>query len=192
MRDNFMQILKKKLKNGIKMIIFKGIMINDLISAEELINIIKKLTTGEVYFYHFRSEDNFFLNDEELIKYRSKIPMYFKCNGNYQMNNKIDDERFDSIGQLEVNLNTFREIPELWKYFEGMTFFNPSKGLTWEEYRQIYNKLKPEEYGIGIIQSGYTDSVFIKGHDQDNLIFVYSSDFNNKLLDDVIQSVKKN
>lgn len=171
------------------MVIIKGIDIDDIDSVEMFKNIIKKLTMGDVYYFHFQREDSFFLTDDEIKKYRKEVPEYLKSNGKYQIKYKIDDERFDSIGFLEINEDTYGQVSVLWKYFEGMTFFNPSKLLNWEEYEEIYNKIKPEEYGIGIIQNGYAESVFIKGHDGDNLIFVYKTDPYSKMLDDVLKYI---
>lgn len=172
------------------MIIIKEIDIDDINSAENLKDIIKRLTIGEGYYFHFRRENNFFLTDEEIRKFRNEIPAYLNSNGKYLIKYKIDDERFDSIGFLTVNEDTYLQILVLWKYFEGVTFFSPSKLLTWEKYEEIYDKIKPEEYGIGIIQNKYADSVFIKGHDGDNLIFVYGPDYDESLVTQVIQIIK--
>lgn len=171
------------------MIIIKGIDIDDIDSAKNLKEIIKRLTIGEIYYFHFRREDTFFLTDEEIQKYRNEVPDYLYSNGKYLMKYKIDDERFDSIGLLSVNGDTYAEILTLWKYFESVTFFTPSKLLIWEKYEEIYNKIKPEQYGIGIIQNKYADSVFIKGHDGDNLIFVYGPNYDETLLREVIEDI---
>lgn len=171
------------------MIIIYGIDIDDIDSAENLKDIIKRLTIGEEYYFHFRRED-FFLTDEEIQKFRNEVPAYLNSYGKYQIKYKIDDERFDSIGLLSVNENTYDHISLLWKYFEGVTFFSPSKFLSCEKYEEIYNKIKPIECGIGIIQNKYADSVFIKGHDGDNLIFVYGPNYDETRLREVMLDVE--
>lgn len=55
------------------MIIVNGIDIN-IDSAKSLKEIIKRLTIGEEYYFHFRRED-FFLTDEEIGKFRYEIPI---------------------------------------------------------------------------------------------------------------------
>ncbi|MEQ8199283.1 MAG: hypothetical protein ABRQ27_14990, partial [Clostridiaceae bacterium] len=168
--------------------IIKGIDIDDSDSAQKLKDIIKRLTIGKVYYFHFQRENNFFLTDAEIQKFRNEIPQYLSSNGKYLIKYKIDDERFDSIGQLWVNEDTYAEILLLWRYFEGVTFFSPNEIFVWGNYEKIYDKIIPEEYGIGIIQNKYADSVFIKGHDGDNLIFVYGPDYDEDLVTQIIDS----
>lgn len=86
---------------------------------------------GHVYYFHFQRKDSFFLIDEEIIKYRKEVPEYFKSNGKYQIKYKTDDERFDSIGFLKINKDTYGQVSVLWKYFEGMLFFDLSRLLDW-------------------------------------------------------------
>lgn len=186
--SNILQILRRKFKNKIKMVIIKGIDIDDSDSAQKLKDIIKRLTIGKVYYFHFQRENNFFLTDAEIQKFRNEIPQYLSSNGKYLIKYKIDDERFDSIGQLWVNEDTYAEILLLWRYFEGVTFFSPNEIFVWGNYEKIYDKIIPEEYGIGIIQNKYADSVFIKGHDGDNLIFVYGPDYDEDLVTQIIDS----
>lgn len=172
------------------MIIIQGFEIEDPDCSGKLRNIVRKLTIGEVYYFHFRREDSFFLTDGEVKKYRKEIPDYLKSNGEYVVKRKIDDERFDSIAYLKVTEDTYEKVFVLWKYFDGMTFFSPTNLLSWKEFGEIYDKIKPEEYGIGIIQKGYADSLFIKGDDGDNLIFVYNTDLFSKITDEVLKSIK--
>jgi hypothetical protein len=42
---------------------------------------------------------------------------------------------------------------------------------------------------IDFVKNKYTKSVFIKGHDGDNLIFMYNDDFDKSLILDVMRGI---
>lgn len=159
---------------------------NDSI-AENLKNIIKKLTKGNEYYFEFFKE-NFFLEDEEVQKYRIEVPEYIKQNGVYSLKKQRGEEHLESIGLLKVTDEIFDQIIKMWKYFEGLSFFNPTNTFKWKEFEKTYDNIKPELFGIGIIENNFANSVFIKGHDGDNLIFSYGSSFDQSLVNDVIKS----
>ena len=185
-----MNIITKSLTDNIRMINIRNIDIDDIECVGKLKKIIKKLTNGDKYFFEFNREDGDSFTDEELLKFRKDIPKYFNKYGDYKVKIKLDEERFGSIGNLIINKETYNHIIIFWRYFLGMLFFNPEDGLSWELYNGIYNKIKPEVYGIGIIQNKYADSVFIKGHDGDNLIFVYGPNYDETLVIEVINIIE--
>lgn len=71
-----MRISKKRLKEDIELLVFRDIDICDRNSTDELISLIKILTNGDEYFFWFRREEDDFLTDEEINKYRIEIPEY--------------------------------------------------------------------------------------------------------------------
>lgn len=80
-----MRISKKRLKEDIELLVFRDIDICDRNSTDELISLIKILTNGDEYFFWFRREEDDFLTDEEINKYRIEIPEYLKQYGDYKV-----------------------------------------------------------------------------------------------------------
>lgn len=183
-----MKISCKHIDKYIDMLLIKEFSL-DTNSNINFITILKKLTIGESYYCEF-SRENFFLNEDEAIKYRSEIPNYLDENGVYIVKEKRDEECFKSICKLTLNENTYKYMPSIWKYFENVMFFTPTSQLSWQAYEKIYNKIKPELYGIGLIQKKYANSVFLKDHDGDNLIFAYGYDYPRSLLQETIKEIK--
>ena len=183
-------IVFKENYNNINILTIRDIDIDNDSIAEDLKNIIKKLTKGNEYYFEFFKE-NFFLDDEEVQKYRIEVPEYIKQNGVYTLKKKCDEEHLGSIGLLTVTDELFDQIIKMWKYFEGLSFFNPTNTFNWQKFEKIYDNIKPTLYGIGIIENHYADSVFIKGHDGDNLIFSYGSSFDQFLVNEVVNSCNK-
>lgn len=118
--------------------------------------------------------------DEEINRCRIELPGFFRQHGYYEVVKKLDESRFDSFGCLNVNESTYQKIPEFWRYFFGMAFFVPRKPL--ETIRADLIKISRRPYGVDIIINEFADSVFIKGHDGDHLIFVYGPDYDKTLL----------
>ncbi|QAA33762.1 hypothetical protein [Clostridium manihotivorum] len=185
-----MNLLQKNIDDNVNMLIINDIDVDEYKTLEDLKLIIRYLTNGDKFYFKFNREDNDFLTDDEIVKYRNDIPKYFIENGDYKVKEKIDNERFESIGYLKVKEDTYDEIGVLWKYFYAMMFFNPNTLLTWEKYNNIYNKIEPKKYGIGIIKNKYAKSIFIKGHDGDNLIFVYDNSIKQPVINEVITMIK--
>lgn len=184
-----MKVKHEKITNNIKMLMIMDIDIEDNQDEKKLIMILSKLTRGEKYYFQFRREDDDFLSYEEIIKYRYEIPQYFQI---YEIKELTDERRFDSIGCLTMDKHIYKQIIIFWKYFYGLLFFNPVTSFSWHEYSNIWNKIKPELYGIGIIQNNYANSVFIKGHDGDNLIFAYGPNYEETIVNEVVEDIVKN
>ncbi|WP_055666114.1 hypothetical protein [Desnuesiella massiliensis] len=157
-------------------------------SMENLKKIIKILTKGDSFYFEFVRE-NFFLEEEELVKYRREVPQYLKENGHYEVKFELDETRFRSIGYLPINEETYNQIIVLWKYFETLVFFNPNSTFSWQDFDKKFNRKKPEVSAIDFVKSKYANSVFIKGHDGDNLIFIYDNDFDKSLILDVMRGI---
>ncbi len=178
-----MKIAQKTNNKNINVVKIVDIDVYEANDMEILKTIIKKLTKGERYFFNFRREDTDILNNDEVIRYRDEIPNHFKQNGQYEIKFSIDKTRFGSIGYLPVNEKTFEQIAIMWKYFYGMSFFSPRSSLSWQEYGKYVEKKRDEMYGFDIVQNNLADSVFIKGHDGDNLIFTYGVSYDKKLIE---------
>lgn len=159
-------------------------------SMKSLKCILKILLNGDKFFFEFVSED-FFLTRDELVKYRSEVPQYLKRNGKYEVKFKLDETRFRSIGNLPVNEETYNQILILWKYFETLVFFNPYSTYSWQDFDEKIIRRKAEVPAIDFIEKKYTDSVLIKGHDGDNLIFIYDKGYDEAVIKDVISVVNK-
>lgn len=157
-------------------------------SMEKLKKVIKILTEGDKFYFEFVRED-FFLEEEELVKYRREVPQYLKKNGRYEVKLELDETRFRSIGFLPTNEETYKQLLVLWKYFETLVFFNPSSTFSWQDFDKKFNRKKPEVPAIDFVKNKYTNSVFIKGHDGDNLVFIYDNDFDNSLIQDVMRFI---
>jgi len=162
-----------------------GIKTYDNNSMENLKSIIKILTKGDKVYFEFVRED-FFLEEEELVKYRNEVPQYLKLNGQYEVKFELDETRFRSIGYLPITEETYNQILVLWRYFETLVFFNPSSTFSWQNFDENFNRKKPEVPVTDFIENKYTNSVFIKGHDGDNLIFIYGDDYDYELIRDAI------
>lgn len=139
----------------------------------DLVELITKLSKGKFFFYSFRREEDIFLTYDELVHYRSYIPQYFESRGKYQILRKRDETMFDSYGMLPVNDFSILFTLNCWQYFWSMSFFCPSDNFSWENYLSKYNDLSKDLYGIKQITNGYSDSIFIRGHDGESLIFSY-------------------
>lgn len=116
------------------------------------------------------------------------MPEFIKQNGLYSLKKQRGEEHLESIGLIKVTDKIFDQIIKMWKFFEGLLFYNPTNTLNWQKFERTYYSIKPELYGIGIIEKNYANSVFIKGHDGDNLIFSYGSSFDHSLVNDVVKS----
>lgn len=114
-----------------------------------LINIIQYLTNGNNYFFNLFREDQSFFEDDELIMYRNFLPSYFEKNGDYVCIERIDNERFKCIGTLPVCCETFDHLIIIWKYYYGLSFFEPNNYLSWNDYK-LY-KVKSEIDGLNCI-----------------------------------------
>jgi hypothetical protein len=183
-----MRIMFDEYEDSLYRLIIRDIKTYDDKSMENLKSIIKILTKGDRFYFEFVRED-FFLEEEELVKYRSEVPQYFKENGQYEVKFKLDETRFRSIGYLTINEETYNQILILWKYFETVVFFNPISTFRWQEFDTKINREKPEIPAIDFIRNKYAHSVFIKGHDGDNLIFIYDNEFDKSLIKDVINVI---
>lgn len=171
----------EKIAEDIEMATINGIDINSQKSMAKLKATLELLTTGDTFFCRF-SRENFFLDESDILKYRSEVPGYLRKNGIYKVISKRDEERFGSICKIPVNQNNYQILLKSWMYFEYMSFFSPNCLLEWSRYEVIFDKIEPEQYGIGLIQKGFTDSVFIKGYDGDHLIFSYGRNSNKELI----------
>lgn len=183
-----MKIERENITKDIKKLTLMDIDIEDNQDVNKLLMVLEKLTRGDKYYFEFRREDDDFLTDEEIIKYRYEIPEFLQSNGKYEIKGFTDERRFDSVGCLPIDESIYGGIIKFWKYFYALLFFNPAATLGWEEYVEACDKIKPQEYGLGIIQKNYASSVFIKGHDGDNLIFVYGQSYEEALVDEVIKN----
>lgn len=159
--------MKKILYNNINKTV-SGIVITkfDVHYNENVREILKKiiavLTIGKNYYFQFRSEDDFFIEKHELIKYRKYIPEYFDKQGKYKILYKKREGRFDAVGMLAVNNLTNDFILDLWKYYSSMSFFS-SDSLEWDNYIEIIpNKIR-DINGIKLLRTGKADHIFIKG-----------------------------
>ncbi len=180
-----MRIIKSKVNDRMNMLTITDINVEDHQSMQTLETIIKTLTKGDAYYFHFKREDYDFLTDEEIKVYRRDVSKYFNKHGMYEVKTKLDEGRFESIAYLPIDEDTYSQIPSLWKYFYSILFFTPKGLYSWEEYRIHYEKAVSQKYAINIIENKYSDSVFIKGHDGDNLIFVYNNDYNQDLIKEI-------
>lgn len=178
-----MKLVHEEYGNNLNRLTIRDIKTYDDNSMENLKKIIKTLAKGDRFYFEFVRED-FFLAEEELIKYRREVPQYLKENGQYEVKFELDETRFRSIGYLPVNEETYNQILALWKYFETLVFFNPSSTFSWQDFDKKFNRKKPEVPAIDFIKNKYTNSVFIKGHDGDNLVVIYDNDFDNSLIQD--------
>ncbi len=140
----------------------------------QIISILKILIDGKQLYFNFRREEDF-LDEKELLNYRHYIPEYFIKNGEYKVIYKIDQTHFDSIGLLPVIDSTFDFLIELWNYFWSMCFFVPKETLDWEGFLYYSRKNTRDKNGLKLLDS-FTDAVFLKGHDGDNLIINYLND----------------
>lgn len=184
-----MKIVHEEYGDNLNRLIIRDIKTYDNKSMENLGAIIKMLNMGNSFYFEFVSED-FFLEEGELVRYRREIPKYLKQNGQYEIKFELDETRFRSIGYLPINEETFNEILILWKYFETLVFFNPSNNLSWKDFNNKITRKKPHIPVIDFINNKYTNSIFLKGHDGDNLIFIYSNEFNNSLIRVVMKFVE--
>jgi hypothetical protein len=183
-----MKVLKENIKNGISILIIGDIDIDNDNDVENLKTIIKKLTQGTQYYFHcFR--ESFFLEEEEIIKYRNEIPEYINQNGLYKLIRADGKEHLESIVFLYETQEIYDQIIMMWNYFEELLFFNPNNVLNWQQFEESYYKIRPVQYGIGFIKQNYANAVFTKGHDGDNLIFVYGENYNRVLVEEVIKSL---
>lgn len=181
-----MQALRENIKKDINMITIRNIDTENENDLDNLKMIIKKLTQGNQYYFEYWRE-NFILEEEELIKYRDEVPEYINQNGIYVLKRKADKEHLESIGCLKVTEEIYDQIIKMWNYFEGLSFFNPTPKLSWQEFETSYSKIRPVQYGIGFVKQKYANSVFTKGPDGDHLIFIYGKDFNHALVEEVFK-----
>lgn len=123
------------------------------------------------------------------MKYRREVPQYINENGHYEVKFELDETRFRSIGYLTKNEEIYNQILVLWKYFEALVFFNPSPTFSWEDFNEKFDRKKSEITAIDFVKNKYTNSVFIKGHDGDNLIFIYNNNFDESLILDIIRYI---
>lgn len=183
-----MNFIDEEYGDNLKRLIIRDIKTYDDKSMRDLKAIIKMLSNSDKFYFEFVSED-FFLEEEELVKYRSKVPQYLKENGQYEVKFQLDETRFRSIGYLPINEENYNQILVLWKYFETLVFFNPSFGFSFQDFNKKYKRNKPRVPVIDFIENKYTNSVFIKGHDGDNLIFIYNNDFDNSLIKQLVEVI---
>ncbi|EYE87576.1 hypothetical protein Q428_12460 [Fervidicella metallireducens AeB] len=184
-----MKVLKKDIKKGINILTIGYFDIDNYCDADKLKTIIKKLTQENQYYFECYGE-SFFLEEEEILKYRTEIPKYIKENGIYKLKRKCGEEHEESIGGLKITEEIYDQIIMMWDYFEVIEFFNPTSTLNWEKFEETYYKIRPVEYGIGLVKKNYANAVFTKGHDGDNLIFVYGPDYDESLVTQVIQIIE--
>jgi len=144
--------------------------------CNKILEIIISLTNGNKYFFELNSEDHDFFDDEELNFYRVNIPDFFNKNGTYIIKEYLDEVRYGAIACLPTQSYTYEMIINIWKYYYGVCFFVPSEGVDWTTFDNTYRKVLPELWGVGFLEHGFTDALFIKGHDGDNLIFVCNAD----------------
>lgn len=183
-----MKLIHKEYEDNMNKLTIKDIKTYDDSSMENLKKIIKTLTKGDRFYFEFVRED-FFLEEEELIRYRREVPQYLKENGHYEVKFELDETRFHSIGYLPINEETFNQILVLWKYFETLVFFNPNPSFSWQDFDKKFSREKAEVPVIDFVKNKYTNSVFIKGHDGDNLIFIYDDDFDKSSIQDVVKCI---
>ncbi|KPU42966.1 hypothetical protein OXPF_37350 [Oxobacter pfennigii] len=183
-----MRIIFDEYGDSLHQLNIRDIKTYDYKSMENLKEIIKILSNGDKFYFQFARED-YFLEDNELLEYRNQVPQYLKQNGFYEVKYRLDETRFDSIGYLPTNEGTYNQILILWQYFETLVFFNPSSILSWKEFGNKFDWKKPLISPFEFIEKKYTNSIFIKGHDGDNLIFIYGRDFDESLIKDVIRFI---
>jgi hypothetical protein len=181
-----MKVLKEKIKNGINILTIGDIDIDNHSDVDNLKTIIKKFTQGNQYYFEYFRE-SLFLEEEEIIKYRTEIPEYINQNGIYTLKRKDGKEHLESVGYLKVTDEIYEQIIKMWNYFEGLSFFNPTNMLNWQEFDRDYCKIRPVQYGIGFVKRKFANAVFTKGHDGDHLIFVYGENYNHALVEDVVK-----
>lgn len=182
-----MKLIHEEYGDNLNRLSIRDIKTYDDNSMENLKKIIKTLTKGDRFYFEFVRED-FFL-EEELVKYRREVPKYLKKNGQYEVKFELDEARFRSIGYLPINEETYNQILVLWKYFETLVFFNPSSSVSWQDFDKKLSRKKTEVPAIDFVKNKYTNSVFIKGHDGDNLIFIYDDDFDESSILDVMSGI---
>ncbi len=183
-----MRATHEEYDSNINKLIIRDIKIYDENSVTSLKEIIKKLVRGRKFYFEFVRED-FFLEEHELVKYRKEVPQYFKESKDYEVKFKIDETHFRSIGCLDITEETYNQVISFWKYFETLVFFNPTSTLEWERFDKAFNRKKAEVQTIDLLENEYADSVFIKGHDGDNLIFMYNNKFDKSLILNIIKTI---
>ena len=180
-----MKVVHEECGYNLYNLITKDVRTYDDKSMEDLKSIVKMLAKGDKFYFEFSRED-FFAEDEDLIKYRNQIPEYFKQNGQYIVKYNVSQRQVRSIGYLPINEDTYNEILILWKYFETVVFFIPSSTLSWEDFDKKFIRKKPEVSVIDFIRKKYTNSLFAKGYNGDNLAFIYGEDYDEAIVKDVI------
>lgn len=183
-----MKLIHEEYGDNLNKLTIRDIKTYDDNSMKNLRKVIKTLTKGGKFYFEFVKEE-FYLEEEELLKYRSKVPQYLKKNGHYEVKFELDETRFRSIGYLLINEETYNQILVLWKYFETLVFFNPSSSFSWQDFDKRFNRKKPEVPAIDFVKNKYTSSVFIKGYDGDNLVFIYDNDFDKSLIQEVMKCI---
>lgn len=187
---NGLRIMHEEYGDSLRILVIKDIRTYDKKSMENLKSILKVLINEEKLYFEFLREE-FSLEEDELEKYRSEIPQYFKKNGKYEVKFALNESIFRSIGYLPVNDDTFNEMLVLWEYFENIVFFIPNSTLSWQDFNKKIARTKPEIHAVDFIRNNYAKSVLIKGYDGDNLTFIYSKDFDEKLVSNIIEITKE-
>lgn len=148
--------------------------IEDRAYFKKLISKFFKL--GEEVFFFFRREENL-TDDSELKFLKKKVLNELKDVGEFRYLFVLDEQRFDAIGRIIINLNFPNLLIDMWKYFYSCDFFIPINDLSFEEYEDYLQFNGVDDInGLGIIQNKLAEFIFIKGLGADNLIISYNSD----------------
>lgn len=172
-----------------KLLTITGIETDDDESMKKLKIIIKMLTKKDRLGFEFLRED-FYLDEKELVKYRSEVPQYFKVNGQYEIKFKICEKRFRGIGYLPITEETYNQILVCWKYFEMLVFFNPGSMFSFQDFSSKYKRKNVTIPAVDFIRNKHASSVFIKDNEGDTLRIIYNyDDFDKKLITSVMEVV---
>lgn len=152
--------------------------ISNLEDRVRLKTIFKRIfPKGNTLFFSFRREENL-TSDEELKRLRIKILDIFNSEGEYLVIRKLDDVRFDSVGRLAIDDNTYNFLFDLWSYFYSCTFFVPKGNLTLSDYISFQKKNKLTDIGNEkLLNQDFAEVTCIKGLGGDNMIVSYRRDY---------------
>lgn len=171
--------------------------INGLELSEPVVCLLREILwslIGEniekTFFFQFRREDGFNLDENELCFYRDFIPNYFKTNGGYSVVYRRNERIFDGFGWLKRPTDIVNMAIWALRYYYAVSIFSPENGLTWDYLLDNYKEFTNVDIGgEKLLSQGYADWIFFNGLGFGNISVVYKNGLKIDKFEEVLKKI---
>lgn len=173
-----MELYTNKLNDYIDIITIENFDLSQFEDIKKLKDIFQSLfdKQNKLFFSFRRIED---LTDaKKLQRLKKVISDLFSNYGQYVVLRKLDDARFDSVGQISINKYTYDFLICVWQYFYSCSFFAPNEEVSFDEFIAFVKRNNYSDIGNNkLIANHFTNFSCIKDLGGEALIITHRSDF---------------